>query len=180
MFVTDDKDHLVESNTRAGEFIPLDHPFNEAQFDGAGFHSFRNLGRISNRQSDIEPRIGSTKCDKVPRQPIARNCLAGLHRERSAIKAPKLAQGQFGAINPRQDRLSFGKKYRARLRQFDPASHPIKKSRVVPCFECCDRMAGGRLGEIQRSGRLRHVLPLRDRYENPELLKRHDQPPHPI
>lgn len=94
MFGADDKDHLVQSHSRAQELLLLYHPFNEAQLRGAGLDRFSGLRGVANRQADIETRMSATKCDQVTWQPVARDGLACLNRQRAALKISEFSQSR--------------------------------------------------------------------------------------
>lgn len=173
MFGADDKDHLVQSHARAQELLLLYRPFNEAQLRGAGLDRFSGLRGVANRQADIETRMNSTKCDQVTWQPVARDSLACLNRQRAALKISKLAQSQFSSIDLCQDRSCFGKKHASGFGELDTTSYPIKELRIVARLQSGDGVAGRRLRQIKRSGSLGHMLALGDGDENTELLQRH-------
>ena len=173
MLGADDNHQLIARDRRADQMLAFDHSFDEAELDGAPFDRFSHLRRIANGHLDIDPRIGAAKGNEMARQPIARNGLTRLDRQRAAVELAKLAQHKLGAFGLREDRSRFDEKGAARLRQFDAAADAIEKLCVVARFERRDGMARGRLRKVERLRGLGHMLALGDRHKDAKLLQGH-------
>ncbi len=173
MFGADDDHQLIARDRRTDQMLAFDHGFDEAEFNDALFDGFSHLRRIADGHLDIDPRIGAAKGNEMARQPIARNGLTRLDRQRAAVELAKLAQHKLGAFGLRKDRSRFNEKGAARFRQFDAAADTIEKLRVVARFERRDGMARRRLRKVERLRGLGHMLALGNRHKDAKLLQGH-------
>ena len=76
-------------------------------------------------------------------------------------------------LNLGEDAARLGKQRYASFGKRNAPADPVEQPYVVAAFERSDRMARGRLGEVERARPFRHVSALRHGYENTQLLERH-------
>lgn len=177
MLRSDDDEQLVSRHRRAGAVRVLGGAFDEAQLGRAALDGSRDLRRVANREADLDLGIGASEGDEIPGKPIAGDGLACLYGERAPLEAAEFAQRQFGGLGPRQHGPRFRQKSLSCLGQLDVPPDPVEQLGVVPFLQGRNRVARGRLREVQGASGLGDMLSFGDRDEDAELFEGHFRAP---
>ncbi len=169
----DHENELVPRDGGARKRRVVQRPLDEAEFGLPGAHRVGGVGGVAHGQAQGDLRVGAAEGDEVARQPIARDGLAGVERQRPASHAAEVGEHKFGGLGPGEHGAGLDEEHAPRFGQFDPAANPVKQLRRVPPLDVGDRRADRRLDEVQRLGGPRHVLPLGHRHEDAKLVEGH-------
>ena len=96
-----------------------------------------------------------------------------MQAQRAAFERVEFSKRLLRALDLGEDAARLNKQRCARFGEHDAPAHAVEQFYVVAGFERSDRMARGRLREVERARPLRHVSALRDGDENAQLLERH-------
>ena len=100
-----------------------------------------------------------------------------MQAQHAALERAEFGKRPLGVLNLGEDAARLGKQRSARFGEDDAPADAVEQPDVVAGFERSDRVARGRLGEVERPRPFRHVPALRDGDENAQLLERHGASP---
>ena len=96
-----------------------------------------------------------------------------MQAQRAALERAEFGKRLLRVLNLGEDAARLGEQRHARFGERDAPADAVEQQYVVAGFERSDRVARGRLGEVERARPFRHVSALRHGYENAQLLERH-------
>ena len=96
-----------------------------------------------------------------------------MQAQQAALERAEFGERLLGVLNLGEDAPRLGKQRCACFCERDAPADAIEQQYVVAGFERRNRVARGRLREVERARPFRHVPALRDTYENAQLLERH-------
>ena len=173
MLRRDHQHELVARDRRGDQIGVVDAALDEADLGEAVTNGAGDLAGVADRQVDADQRVAHAEGLEPARQPVAGDGLAGVQQQRAALQLAHLGQLQPGRRSPRQHGAGLVQEHAAGLGQLDATSDPGEQLDLAPVLERVDRVADGRLRQVERPRRLRHVLPLGHGDEHAELLQGH-------